>query len=203
MFSKATEGCGRSGQWKALAAIMMETDKQAERLGSKSPPLKSWLWVKEKKTNSPYVTNVKEIVGFDRHIQETVVMISQPGIREHLISSRHHMGNQVGRRQSSSAWLEQPTWLDQTELQYRVQFIHILLFLPYIEKQMEFFFSPVKSCHMSTWKSPEEMFAIGWQKLEGNRVNHTFITFKWTNHICCCELASSRLPICAWGTLAH
>lgn len=156
-----------------------------------------------KKNNSPYVTNVKEIVGFDRHIQETVVMISQPGIREHLISSRHHMGNQAGRRQSSSAWLEQPTWLDQTELQYRVQFIHILLLLPYIEKQMEFFFSPVKSCHMSTWKSPEEMFAIGWQKLEGDRVNHTFITFKWTNHICCCELASSRLPICAWGTLAH
>lgn len=143
--------------------------------------------------------NVKEIVGFDRHIQETVVMISQPGIREYLISSRRHMGNQAGSRQSSSAWLEQPAWLDQTELQYRVQFIHILLFLSYIEKQMEFFFSPVKSCNMSTWKSPEEMFAIGWQKLEGDWVNHAFITFKWTNHICCCELAISKASYWCMG----
>lgn len=178
MFSKATEGCGRSGQWKALAAIMMETDKQAERLASKSPALRSWLWVKEKKNksenNSPYVMNVKEMVGLDRRIQETVVMISQPGINLENTWSRAEITWEIRREVGGPAqfWLEQVAWLDQTELQYRVQSIHILLFLLHIEKQMEFFFSPVKSCHMSTSK-----------KSPGGHVGSSVVFFSWVAEV--------------------
>lgn len=93
---------GRSGHWKALAVIMMETDKQDEQVGSKSLLLKSWfrLW--------------------QIHLQNSCDGFSTHDNFSEWLSSPRHGGNQAGSKQPSSAWLEQPAWLDRTELQDKV-----------------------------------------------------------------------------------